>query len=527
MKKIIISFYLIILLAAIYNSLIAVLGFTVLDSDYSDTAMLWWGYQEHGWEFIKSWLYTQDNWLLSLLPWHALLFSIFSPSKTTVVLSGYFVFLLDVFLCGLIAWSLNARKSAFLAPLLLLFSNQFAFSAGYIAYPITHNITLGFGLLMVLFCIQWLKHQNLWSLAMVFVAAVIGGISDPWLTPCFGVPLLVAAFLIQPRQTYLLITLVAVIVVIMSNFFNVFYFLPRPAFGFGGLIKIGYQLSYFFKNLGWYFNFFLFFYRWTAIVSLILILILCSYIVKRLVKDITLTIERRLFFLTWAFSSGLLFLSFIFYSQGVKHNTLEYNRYSMNIYFLTVLGICSGAEIYWKDFSKLIKSQYLILAVLFIISGLSSCLYLWKERPHIRRQEWFEDFLQVLQQNHLTYGYANYWHSSIITWLSQNSVLVRSIGFNEQSGHIYLEKRVQTSPFWYQPQDIPQGQQLFFVYFEAHAQICLSLELCRQGLIEQNGPPINTIPFKNGMIMIWSHPLFFEVSPYERHKKSGSHTRYI
>ncbi len=513
MKKILFGFYVFFLIIAIYNSLIAVLGFTVLDSDYSDTAMLWWGYQKHGWRFITSWLYTQDNWLLSLLPWHAVLFSIFSPSPTVVVLSGYFVFLLAVFLCAVIAWVLQAPKTAFVMPLLLLFSNQFAFLAGYIAYPITHNITLVLGLLMVLAAIQWLQHQKLWSLVLMFIAALIGGISDPWLIPCFCFPLIIAIFLLPKKQVHLLIVLAVVLVIIMTNFFGVFYFLKRPAFSTAHPNRIFFQLSYLIKNLGWFFNFFFVFKRWTAIASLILVLILSVFVIKRIIQDPRLTIERRLFFFTWVLSCVLIVLSFIFYSHSVEdRNSLGYNRYFINIYFLTILAIGVGVESYWEEFSNSVKYVFLTLAIVYIANGLYSILPLWKERPHIRR-EWFEDFLQVLRQNQLTYGYANYWQSSIITWLSQNNVLVRSIGFNTHNGHLYHENRSQTSPYWYKPQDIPSGQKLFFVYFEAKKEICPSLELCRRGLIQQNGVPINTISFKNGIIMVWSHPLIFEVNP--------------
>jgi hypothetical protein len=527
MRKIVYrSVVVIIFLVATYNSLVAAFGFAVLDSDYSDTVMLWWGFQQYGWPFIKTWIYTQDNWLLSLFPWHALLFYIFSPTKNVLVLSGYFIFLLDVLLCGLIARSLNALKAAVLAPIFLLFSNKFAYLAGYITYPITHNITLFFGLLMLLFAILWLQNLRFWYLALLFIAALIGGISDPWLVPCFCLPLIAAALLLMSVKNveylwkasfYLLISLFAALFLIITNCLGLFFFLHIASYSFSNLSRLWMQFFYLFKNIGWFFNFFFIFHLWTSLCSLVLIIILISYIVIRLRKQSDLSPQRRLFFLTWTFSVIFLALSFVLYSYGLRRNVLDYNRYFMNIYFLTLLGICVGAEIFWNTFSKIIKVQYLILALFFVLTGLNNSLYFWKQAPHIRNDEWFENFLEFLQQHQLTYGYANYWQASIITWLSQNQIVIRPIAFNVHNGHIYNDKRVQTSPFWYRQQDIPPSQKLFFVYIEPRIPICPSLELCESGLIEQNGPPVDTVPFKNGMIMVWSHPLNLEANNYEYH----------
>src|SRR6185437_15172384 len=66
------------------------------DSDMAVPLALWTGFQRHGWSFLASWRYTPDNWLLSLTPIDALVFSLAGPSPTTVAAVGWMIFAASV-----------------------------------------------------------------------------------------------------------------------------------------------------------------------------------------------------------------------------------------------------------------------------------------------------------------------------------------------------------------------------------------------------------------------------------------------
>ncbi len=503
-------FYLLLLSAGIYNVLLNALRFARIDSDVTDTLMLWYGFQEHGYNFIKTWVYSQDNWLLSLFPWHALLFSIFPFTPKLIILTGVWIYLLNVLLCGLIANSIQAKKSALLVPLLLLSAGEFAYTHGYITYSLTHNITNFFGLLSMFFAIRWIQHRHWASLVILFLGTVIGGLSDPWYLPCYGLPILFAVIAKKnPTDVYLLATSILAMAVIKTKAFGFCYFLRSSHFPLANWHQVKISALYFWKNSGWFINFFPAYFRWSAVASLIILFTLIGFIAIKLKQRFPQALSQRFFFLTIAWSLIILVVSFILDAEfAYENSSLDNCRYFLNVFILGILGLTVGIELYWDSFSKWTKLILITAGLLYVISGLSTVAPLWKQPPALTPNQ-NAGLLAVLTEHGWSYGYADYQNANIITGLSNNTIRVRPIYFSLEEGHIFCEHQVQTSPIWCTPQDIPPGQKTFFIYLHPMFNN-KDVQFFRQKLIEQYGLPIQALPYQGSLIMVWSHPLRVE-----------------
>ena len=110
------------------------------DYDCSYPAMLWYGIHIYGLGFIKSVIYTADNYLFSLTPIFFALFSTIGVNPYTVVITGWIIFISSGFLSGYIIW--KATKNSTLALLTIVLSLLIGIynnTASWISYPVSHD----------------------------------------------------------------------------------------------------------------------------------------------------------------------------------------------------------------------------------------------------------------------------------------------------------------------------------------------------------------------------------------------------
>ena len=93
------------------------------DSDSFNTVALWRGMLAHGPGFAATWRYTQDNWLLSLIPISSAVFAVFGPSAAAVLLLGWGFFLCSIVLAAWITFRLAGRRAAVALACVLLFAS--------------------------------------------------------------------------------------------------------------------------------------------------------------------------------------------------------------------------------------------------------------------------------------------------------------------------------------------------------------------------------------------------------------------
>ena len=151
--------------------------------------MLWDGIRSHGIGWISGWKFTQDNWLLSLLPLHFLAFSLFGPKISIVVVFGWVIFVFSALCAGAIAWRLGLRTAAVASTVVLLNLNSFAHMRGFVSFSTSHNITNLFGLLCVLAIVHWLESRSALLLSAISLLLVAGAVSDPWMLASYVAPM--------------------------------------------------------------------------------------------------------------------------------------------------------------------------------------------------------------------------------------------------------------------------------------------------------------------------------------------------
>ncbi len=512
-----------LLLLGLYNSFKASFALTFVNSDVADTAILWDGVHQYGWIFVKSWMYTIDNWLLSLLPLHFLLFEIFGANTKVILWSGYLIFLANVILCGLIAYSINARIASILVPVVLLFSNYFTYLYGMIAFPISHNITNLYGLICFLFVIKWMKNPRFFHLVIIFFCIVVAGLSDPWLLPCYAIPILLSQFILlirsQPthkinHNAWLIVTLMLALLIIATKFFGIFSYVKSTELSTFSFTYLFANFDLFLKALGGLLNLIPDFLQISHShlflvkkLSIIIIFILSSAIAIDIITLVRENPVRLNFFLTIIFSFLLLMVSFcLLNTEGVKLWTIDLSRYLINLLFLLILGIAVSIEFYWHTFHKALKIALTTVSLLYVFTSISSTYPLWKQPTNIKENE-FTSLTNFLSTNHLTYGYADYWKANIVTLLSKNKIRVRSIKFSKKNGTVTSSLHFQTSKLWYLPNDLPTDTNETFIIVEKGYSLCNDIQSCTAKLTQQFGPPAKILTYKDNFIMIWNHPL--------------------
>ncbi len=505
----------------LYHLVLMAVKFSRIDSDVTDTWMLWSGYQQYGINFIKTWRYGPDNWLLSLFPWHALIYRFLTFSAKSVVLTGLGIWLGNIILCGLIGFNLGTKKTAFIAPILLLCAGAFVYERGYTFYFISHNITNFFGLLSFLLAILWIKHQRIYFLIMLCFFSIIGGLSDPWFLPCYSLPMLIAVFLMKKKKimtaqisNLLIIFLIISLLLIETKIFELLNFLPSARYKIANWHELIHSVLFFLKSSGWFILFLPSYTFRSSVVSLIILWVL-FYLITIKIKQKTPSTPQLFFFCTIGLSWFILLSSFVLYARSAYLYSLDDYRYFLNLFTLSILFLSAGAEIYWKNFSKITQAVICLAALVYMGCGLITVAPLWKQNPEVNNNH--EALRKVLSAQGLTYGYSDYNNSSIITALSNNTIQSRPIGFSEKTGRLYAYNEPQTSPFWYLPGDIPARQKTFFVFIPPENG---RVSFYQDALINQFGEPAQILPFQESVILVWSHSLKFDINqkqPWTKH----------
>jgi hypothetical protein len=273
-------------LFGLYVSFKVVTIYFPLDSDISYAAILWDSVQANGISDLANWLYTQDNWLLSLMPIQFVSFAIFGVNAYSIVLVGWVIFVIAAIISGLIAWNLGARRAAFVIVPIFLLSNLYVHQFGYASHPISHNITNLFGLISILLIVKFLQKQTNTRLLLLFLFLVCGAVSDPWMLAAYNLPItLVSIIVVIFHQEIkistgncwkLFLLSVISIVAVKTKLFGAFLFLTPMSFSVGTYSIIHANAISLINILGRFFNILLL----RGMRELLVQLALFNYLVK-------------------------------------------------------------------------------------------------------------------------------------------------------------------------------------------------------------------------------------------------------
>lgn len=504
----------------LYLSLKVVLGSFGVEPDASHSLMLWYGVNEHGLSWVKDWLFTQDNWLFSLVPVHFIEFWLLGPKPSLVIITGWAIFVASTIAAGLIGLELKSKNSFYIIPVVLIFMGLYAHQSGFVSYSTSHNITNLFGLLSTLVLIRWVKTKKWYLIALIFFFQVTGGLSDPWLIPAYTLPTALVVVILffksgkpqERKQYFWLFAAVAVSMVsIKTLFFGVLDFLPRMNFAIGNWETINSNAVFLIKDLGGLFNllpgaktnFFV-----SSFISLAAILVLYVTSMRLVVFDDldSLAPPRLAFFSLVFFSTGGISLAFLISDVPAADYSA---RFLINILYLITIAVSVSFEENWHRTSILVKGFSITVVLLFMNAGFFSNLYLPKESSFLIKSTETHELIAFLTKNRLNYGYGSYWGSNAnaVTILSNSQIIIRPVSFYKSSGRMIFGNRQESSKRWYNTDDFPVNQKDFFVVVNNDGEGCPIPQICINGLTRQYGKPSRILIYKNSLILVWNHPL--------------------
>ncbi|MDA8175229.1 MAG: hypothetical protein M0018_11705 [Nitrospiraceae bacterium] len=512
-----------------------------LDSDSSVFVMLMHGWQNHGWGFFRSWLYTRDNWLLSSAPLAFLDYKVFGATGRSVIGLGWAVFAANAFLAATVMRLLLGRWSpaALVVSCLCLFAGEDTIgSAGAMAFSAFHNATMLWILLAIMVVFAEKAKGFFWRPLVLCAIVFIASLSDPWFNAACALPLALVLLWRQRagkesrRQNLALLTgLLGGWVLAGTKAFGAFSFLHGYHFHFAlnpeqvlGNLRLYLQaIAVLFQAaLVW---------RWNHAVGVLFVglsLFLAANALLWLarpakqagnLKGPELSLRQRgalnFFMISSAIISGLFFL----YSYDADAGAGA-GRYLINIYYgMLVLGVFVYAA-RWVHLTAWMRAAAVVWVLVFIMAGAASNPGAWTKRAKINDLGAAE-LAQFLESNGLRYGYGDYWgaRANTVSWISGFRTIVRPVLFHDyQAGpegapvrkYLFFIPRLETSRLWNLDADSKNAGRVFLVLngnepFEGNPYV--PIPVLAQTASEEFGKPGQVLQFQNFTILVWDHPI--------------------
>lgn len=511
------------------GSLKVVLGLFGIEPDTCHSLILWHGIKEYGISWLRDWMFTQDNWLLSLVPLHFIGFTLFGPKASVVIVFGWIIYISSAFVAAAIVWKLGAKRASVFVFLSLINLNLFAHACGFVSYSTSHNITNLFGLTSLLILIYWCDKPRNYLLVSLFIILVCGAVSDPWMLASYNLPLfLLSLFLffqpsknISRNRILILIGLTGLAIIsTKTKLFGVLYFLPNTHLPLGDWNTMETNAVFLVQGLGGVLNIVPFSPENSFIagfLSLCVLFIMFMYGIYNALKfRVSVGQSVSLFFLAAILSIGGIILAFIIINVGAKDYSTP--RYLINSIYLIIIAMGVLSEYIWKSAHVAYHYTIAIILMLFFTLNLSSNWPYISNTSFKYRDTGLTDTITFLTENGLTYGYGPYWGSNAnaVTAASNSKIRIRPVLFDKNSGVMIAGNRPQTSKRWYTEEDVPVGTSEFFVMVMNDIEVCPDINVCVSGLEEQFGKPIKRITRGDSIILVWDHALIgYEGPPQE------------
>lgn len=489
------------------------------DGDIFVTVELWRGVRRHGLGFLSTWNYTQDNWLLSLIPFTSLAYEALGARPEVAVGVGWVVFMTSVGLAG----GLGARVAGWRAGLALAAVIVFAGApalggAGYLGYPISHNLSMAWGLAALHLALTALQRNSLVAAAAVGVAVLIDTVSDPWAAVAVAAPLCATALgiaVVRPeaRRGGLAVAAACVLAVAAARarLFGLLHFLPQSHFE----LADGPQML---ANLYWGAESFAAMFDIVpgpagrgpeGLISLAALSLVLGASVAIGVRDLRRAgLGRQLVF-------GAAVLSILataaLYPLGRWDGTLAAGRFFPNVLFLGGLLAATAAAARWRAWPAAPRLALCAYAALFVLGGLTSAPSLWMRTPAAYVPPEARGLAAFLEAQGLAYGYGVFWgsHALLIDTLSEGRVVVRPVTLR---GGDVRRRPAETSSLWYRAADEPAASPRRFLILRDDGEECPSVPACEAIAARVFGPPSERLTYRDFVILVWPRSVASRIS---------------
>lgn len=497
------------------------------DPDVAVPVNLWRGVQRHGWSFASTWHHSPDNWLFSLVPLNALLLAISPHDPTLIVLTGWVIFIASVALSGVLMAQVSEGASGWRLAAVVSFANYQALgAAGFLSYPITHNISMLWALGALWLGAKAVEQSVLWRGALLVAATAFcllaNAVSDPWAGAAIVLPLALAALIsgaLAWRELAGRIALVLgvvaglVLLTAQTHVFGLLSFLPPSPFIFTSADGV-------MLNAGWGFRALaamggiLPHANWDSapvivvngVVTLAVLAIAMIFSVLLLRRA---NVATRLVVGVCVVSIGAITGALL---VGEWPRGLLMGRFFPNVYFFGAILVGFVIARLWRAWPATVKLAAGIYVALFVLAGAGSYPRVWMGVVAPRTNDDILAVSKVLEREGLTYGYGPYWGSYAISqeWLTHGRVIIRPVSFRDG---VFRRRQAETSRYWYMRSDEPKGLSERFLVLVSDGEECPVMDDCVVQAARQFGLPTREVPFAGGRILVYDRPIW----PYIAH----------
>lgn len=497
--------------AGLWVSLHQALAAWQADPDIYVPVALWRGVREHGLGFVATWGHTEDNWVFSLLPLASAAYEAFGSGPRVAVLIGWAVFIVSVGLAAAIAGRLAGWRAAAVLGATLLFANYYALGPmGFLAYPVSHDVSMAWGLATLLLAVCAVEREAIAPGLAAGVLVLANAVSDPWASAAISAPLIATSGILAVlhRRTRLGRAALALFVACglgawaaYSHPLGLFRFLPRGHFHPGGLEALAANLGYGYRALAVMFEIvpgaslespLVIGASFTALVLFVAAAAILALLGLRRAGP-----ARQLVTGVAVLSLGAVTL---LYLAGPANQGLYVGRFFANLYFLgPLLAVVAATAFAWPSW------PIAAYAVLFVLSGLAMTPRTWTgplAPSGVRETEALGAFLQA---HRLSYGYGPYWGVRALAMadLTGGAVTVRPVIF--QNGRVE-PRPAESSRLWYRLGAEPPANRPFLVV-QRGPEACAAEDLCEAMARRQFGEPAERLVRGDALILVWDRPI--------------------
>lgn len=443
---------------------------------------------EHGNYFLSGYYFpSADPYIFSdFIPFHSLpqFFSEYDPKF--LLISSYFIFVGTIVVYSTLIYSItkNVTNSLIFSAVTANLPNS---SYYFLAVPTGHTATILFIGVLLLIC-EWDARKETKSILYLLILVLIS-FSDSLLILWYLIPFFATRILLnrpfELRKTiFPVISVVSVgLVYLLKEVVSTFISTPVSLITSKGQILDNISLFYEGVNLLYNFNL----YQFTQTHKLDILIAVLIPITIGIIYFVVVNISPSkiseeplcLFaFLSIAFTS----IVYILTSVSINISTTRY------LTFPLIMWIVILAMIFNKNTKHYRLYSILLLSLIIINAG--SNMELYNSGYPAPNQEQYE-LIEYLKESNLTFGYGDYWDSNLITYISNENIIVRPVKF---TGTKIFPSRWLSCERWFKDQN-NTNREVFIIEKDRQKTDI-------ETMVTEN-PPKETLQFGSYIIYVW------------------------
>ncbi len=446
---------------------------------------------EHGNYFLSGYYFpSADPYIFSdFLPFYLFPQLLSNYDPTALVISSYLIFVGTIVVYSMLIYSItkNITNSLIFSALIANVPNSpFGWGSYYFfAVPTGHTATILFIGLLLLICEQD-AHKGVRSILYLLVLILIS-FSDSILILWYLVPFFASRTLLNRpfelrKMIFPVISMASVgLIYLLKESVNTFISTPVSLITSKAQILGNIRLFYEGINLLYNFNLYQFAQTHRLDIQVAILIPITIGIIYFAIVNISYNMLKRPVCLFALLSIAFTSIVYIFTSVSIDILTTRYLTFPLIMYTVIL------ALIYNKN-TKHYKLYSILLFSLIVINAASNMEAYNSGYPQPNQEQY--GLIEYLKESNLTFGYADYWDSNIITYLSKEDIIIRPVKF---TGTKIVPSKWLSCARWFRDQN--NTNEVFVIYKDRQKTDI-------QTMVSEN-PPKKTLEFESYIIYVW------------------------